>query len=390
MCRSEVALDREAQPDGQYKLQLLGEYRVFANSGGTLTNLRSNGNLALALLLTLAAIAPLFARDGSQAVPPLYGPAGVSPAAVRQGTLGSCYFHSTIAAIANQKPDALRGAIEDIGGGSYRVRFLDAQAETVELGDVMYARQNNFDNSDGLWVVVLLRGMAQRTMREMLVASIDATPLPKSARETATTIVKSSDQILLAYDRAIRSATSQDGTLNREILRNKLNQSVDALKIPFFISKPVIDFLDEQGFFEVLSNKVHQNGELFGAYRSVGQGGLPTRVMEAFYSPAHSVNLQTSEQARADLKVMQQQGLPMVAISADRLDGTIQLRVHSHGESQDWFVGNHAYTVLAYNMQTDMVTVRNPWADHPEPDGVFTISTSDFVSAYPILALANR
>jgi phenylalanyl-tRNA synthetase beta subunit len=110
----------------------------------------------------------------------------------------------------------------------------------------------------------------------------------------------------------------------------------------------------------------------------------------SFYSPAHSVNLQTSEQARADLKVMQQQGLPMVAISADRLDGTIQLRVHSHGESQDWFVGNHAYTVLAYNMQTDMVTVRNPWADHPEPDGVFTISTSDFVSAYPILALANR
>ncbi|MGD0547395.1 MAG: hypothetical protein ABR991_06145, partial [Terracidiphilus sp.] len=35
---------------------------------------------------------------------PLYGARGVSPQAVLQGTLGSCYFHASIAALAKVAP----------------------------------------------------------------------------------------------------------------------------------------------------------------------------------------------------------------------------------------------------------------------------------------------
>lgn len=337
---------------------------------------------AVALTATLAARA--------ESTPTLYGSAGVSPAAVIQGTLGSCYFHATIAAIAVHHSDLLRNAIEDQGGGVYRVSFRNAPPETIHLEDVLYARQNGFDNSDGLWVAVLLRGLGQRTVRESLEASFAVAQLPGPAKTIAQSLLRSNDALLLAYDRAIRATIQQDGSMSREELRNRLRQKISDLGVPGFLSDPVVSALDAAGFFETLSKKVQERGELFGAYRSVGQGGLPTAVLEAFYKPAESANLHSGSQARRVLSAAQQEHAPVVAIAIGNASESVKVRVHTKDGHQDWYVGNHAYTLEGYDPATDRATLRNPWGHTPSPGGVFTISMDDLAEAFPILAVPSR
>jgi hypothetical protein len=51
----------------------------------------------------------------AQTAPPLYGSKVISAEAVRQGGLGSCYFHASIAAEAHTSPDLVRQAIHQRG-----------------------------------------------------------------------------------------------------------------------------------------------------------------------------------------------------------------------------------------------------------------------------------
>lgn len=329
------------------------------------------------------------AQTRSAGAVPLYGPSGVSVQAVRQGSLGSCYFHSSIAAIAERNPNVLRSAVKDMGDGTYTVRFVDGRIETVQLDDAMFARRNKFDLSDGLWVTILLRGLAQSTMRESLLASINATALPASARATAAGLVRSNDSLLLAYDRAVRVAVYQDGTIDRDVLKTALNHQVQALGISVFFSRPVVDFLDAQGFFEALAKHVDQNGELYGAYRAVGQGGLVAKVLEAFDAPARDLPIHSREDARNYLRRVQQSATPAVATSGSTLDHAILARIRSREGGPDWWVPTHAYTVLSYDAGSDQVTLRNPWGTHPDPNGVFTVSLADFVAAYQSIDLVN-
>jgi len=309
--------------------------------------------------------------------PPLYGPNGVSPQAVRQGTLGSCYFHATIAAIASRNPDSLRGAIQT-DDGSYSVRFIDGHSENVQLDDAMFARTNHFDRSDGLWVTLLLRALAQSTMRDSLLASIAVPGIPPMPKQAAATLLRSNDMLLIAYDRAVRATISQDGTLDRGALKSSLSRQTQALMIPGFLSAPVIDLLDTTGFFDALSHRIQQNGELFGAYRAVGQGGLVGNVMAAFSGPAYTTPLHTADQARKYLQDMRQNGLVAVASTGDAQNDA------------NWYVASHAYTILNYDAGTDHVTLRKPWGDHPDPSGIFSLSVADFASAYAYIDLTKR
>lgn len=320
---------------------------------------------------------------------PLYGSAGVAPTAVVQGTLGSCFFHATVAAISVRHADLLRNSIADLGGGSYRVNFRNGPAETVQLEDILYARQNGFDRSDGLWVAVLLRGLGQRTVRESLIASFTASDLPAPARAMAESLLSANDALLLAYDRAIRASINQNGSISRVALKARLKEKTEALSIPGFLSSPVIDALDSAGFFETLSQKIQERGELFGAYRSVGNGGLPTAVIEAFYAPSHSVNLSSPGQTREHLRQDARNGTPLVAIALGGVGNDVLERVHTHNGKPDWYVSNHAYTVVSYDESTDRATLRNPWGHEPSPDGLFTISVDDLVKAFPVLAEAE-
>ena len=333
---------------------------------------------------------PGFGQAVSGVVPPLYASSGVSAEAVKQGQLGSCYFHASIAAIAHRHPDSLRLALHETGAGVYTVRFVDGGSETVQVEDAMFARNNRFDMSDGLWVSLLLRGLAQRTMRQSLVASLAASWLPASTKAGAEAILRSNDALLLAYDRAVRTTIYQDGRIDRDVLRTALNHQIQALQFPSLLSKPVLDFLDAQGFFETLARHIQANAELFGAYRAVGSGGVVMTVMTAFDAPAQNLPVRGPDELRALLSRMQQNGLPMVATSGPALDHSVLAQIRTREGGPDWWVPSHAYTVMSYNSGSGQVTMRNPWGRQPEPNGVFTLSIADFIAAFSYIDLPVR
>jgi hypothetical protein len=320
--------------------------------------------------------------------PPLYGPLGVTPGAVKQGQLGSCYFHAVIAAIANHDSALIKSTIRDPGDGTFIVHLPDGTTETVNLDDVMFGRQNHFDVSDGLWVIVLLRAFAQDTLRKALLSSIAATPLPASARASASQLVSSSDTLILAYDRAIRSVLYQDGTIDRDVLKTALTHQARNLGIPTIFSQPVLDFLDTQGFFTALAVQIKENGELFGAYRAVGQGGLPTRVMLAFGLHADSEPLTESGAGRALVEHVNDSGSAMIASTSGTLKPDLVAKINSRIEPP-WWVMNHAYTILSYDPTSDTVEIRNPWGRQPEPTGVFRLPMNDFLAGFSQIAYSR-
>jgi hypothetical protein len=249
---------------------------------------------AIALLITACGMA---AALSAQEAGTLYGPAGVSPEAIKQGVLGSCYFHASIAALAKVAPETLREAISGNPGGGYRVRFVEGPVEVVLPEDLAYGRAHSFDRSDGDWVLVLMRGYAQREVRQSLAKSIEqSTFIPAYVKPLATGWVAQSGMVLLAYDRAIRSVVNQEGIMNKAMFQQALARELSSLGVPAAEAGMLSGFLEEKGFFDGLTAVVQENGEVFGAYKSLGQGGIPVRVMEAFQGAAGAGPVANHEQ----------------------------------------------------------------------------------------------
>lgn len=339
--------------------------------------LKRGSRCGLAAFIVLLA-APCLARPTK--VPELFGPSGVRPQAVRQGSLGSCYFHSAIAAIAATNPESLKGAIETVKDGQWKVRFADGKSENIYLADVQYTRKSGFDRSDGLWVSILFRAYAQRTMREALLEAVAASEFPTIIKSTGASFVNNSDLVLAVYDRAVRSAVNQEGDIDRKLLRQNLDKEMAAVHISADTRKFLLHMLDSKGYFDALTAKVKNNGELFGAYRSVGQGGMPEEVLGAFTGKADGLDVDDSSELVPALTRAQQSHLAITAStrSAPKLAG-----------GKDWYIASHSYTILSFDSGQKTVTLRNPWGENPEPDGVFTIPLETFVAAYERIAYSE-
>ena len=329
---------------------------------------------AAVLLLAVLSTAGLAAAQAADAHS-LYGPDGVSPQAVRQGTLGSCYFHSSIAALAKAAPETLRGAISRNALGGYRVHFASGLDEVVFPDDIAYGRTHSFDRSDGDWVLVLMRGYAQRAVRQSLTTAIQRSDaIPAYAKPVALEWLNHSGLLLVAYDRAIRSVVSQDGMLDPATFKQALTSQLSARGIPSSEAAMLAGFLDDKGFFLRLSNTVRQDGEVFGAYKALGQGGLPVRVIEAFMGSAHALLVADHESAMKYLRLLHQGNMAMVAGSWDVAPAGLA--------DMNWWVGGHAYSVLDFDEAAQTVSMRNPWGAHPDPDGFFTIPLATFLEAF--------
>jgi len=334
-------------------------------------------------LFSIVVLVPA-ALCAGQAVSALYGAQGVSYAGVRQGGLGSCYFHASIAALARTYPDLLRGAIQQSGPETFVVSFATGAKEIVDLEDVQYAREHGFDHSDGLWVAVLLRGYGQATLRNALLASVAATSYPDTLKQLVTAMIQQNNLLLNAYDRAIRTTVEQSGSLNGTKLIETVDHEMSALGVPIMVRMQVNQFLGQQSFVETLAQQVQANGELFGAYRAIGQGGIVRRVLEAFGGKVSTVGFQADPQdLKPALRLIHSGKEP--AVAGSRPTGGAE----SPAGDMNWWVPSHAYTVLDYDESTDMVTLRNPWGDHPGQDGVFQLRTVDFIRNYEFMNLAS-
>jgi hypothetical protein len=145
----------------------------------------------------------------------------------------------------------------------------------------------------------------------------------------------------------------------------------------------VIKLLESGGFFDSIAELIKQNGEIFGAYRAVGQGGVAERVMQAMTGSVRFVNNDSEEQAGAALEQALQARRPVVACTG----GSLFYQQLAQGrplpaDTKSWYVNAHCYTALAYDRNGQTVTLRNPWARFPEPDGVFTLPLRTFVPAF--------
>jgi hypothetical protein len=320
------------------------------------------------------------ATMAAQKPEPLYGVSGVTAVAVRQGYLGSCYFHAALSALANANPDAIRNAIHQDEAGNYRVRFFEGAEETVYLDDVTFAETHKFDRSDGEWVRVLMRAYAQRLLRQSLSQSIEKSEnIPTMLKPAMHQALEGSDVVLQAYDRAIRSVISQNGAIDKGALKARLNEEARSLGVPLSTAGIVTGFLDEKGVFEEVAETIKQNGELFGAYRSFGQGGIPSRVFQAFVGAGHTDFPSHRDRILTALQRLKSGGVAMVAdsIAAEPAD------------SHTWWIGEHAYTVLGFDDATQTVTLRNPWGEHPDPDGVFRLPFAVFLQDFNIYSLST-
>jgi len=306
----------------------------------------------------------------------LYGAHGISPQSVRQGQLGSCYFHATISALAKTAPGTLRSAIHRNPKGGYKVHFFSGPDEAVYSNDVEYGRTHGYDRSEGTWVAVLMRAYAQRALRKSLVEAIQKSDvIPVFIQPMAISWLDGSDMLLVAYDRAIRSVVSQDGTMDQYALKQNLATELHTEGIPSAEAQALVGFLDEKGFFAVLAQTVRENGEVFGAYKSLGQGGIPVRVMEAFLGKANAGLTYDSQQTMEQLRRFRAGGVAMVA-------GTKGTAPNQQIASANWWVASHCYTLMSYDESAQTVTLRNPWGGHPGPDGTFTLPLSVYIDGY--------
>ncbi|MFZ0394540.1 MAG: hypothetical protein WCF17_16205 [Terracidiphilus sp.] len=336
-----------------------------------------------ASFLLCACLAMAVPARAQKAPGPLYGSSGISSSAVRQGGLGSCFFHASIAALARTNPGLLRDAIQQTAPDLFQVTFATGAKETVDLEDVLYAREHGYDHSDGLWVAVLLRGYGQATLRNALLSSVAATTYPDSIKQLAASLIQQNDLLLNAYDRAIRATVSQSGDLDGAHMLAALNTEMTGLGVPVLVRMQVNQFLSEQAFLTTLGEQIRANGELFGVYRSVGQGGFVRRVLEAFGGKVTTVGFQSNlDGAKPALRLVHAGKTPGVATTRDSRPA------ESPASDSAWWVASHAFTVLDYDETSDNVTLRNPWGDHPGTDGIFELSYTDFVRDYDFMDVA--
>jgi hypothetical protein len=337
-------------------------------------------SIRVAILLLLLPVASGLAHGETE----LYGEHGVTPQAVRQGSQGSCYFYASIAALAGSQPDSLRRLIRISGDGNQSVYFADGKSEQIHDEDVQFARDSGFDLSEGTWVAVLFRGYAQRTLRESLIHSLHASSLPPQIKSLTAGIISNSDLVLLAYDRAIRSQVDQTGNISRDGLKDQLRKELASVPLLSMWKESAIDWMDSSGFFDSLVEQVKANGELFGAYRAVGSGGLPERVLSTFAGDAHSYQVKQHDETAAAISRALQKHQAVVAWTGTSLADALKEKMQAPAgdDSSDWYTPAHAYTVMSLDSAAGTVTLRNPWGDHPAPSGEFTLPWETFVSAY--------
>jgi hypothetical protein len=331
-----------------------------------------------ALIGGLLLVLPLVAADSE-----LYGPNGVRPEGVRQGKLGSCYFHAVIAAVAQSNPGSFERMIRANPDGTYTVQFADGVKENAYPDDIRYSRDTGYDLSEGLWVAVVFRAYAQRVLRAALVQAIDKSDLYPLVKPYVRDFVASNDPILLAYDRAIRSEVDQYGNVDREQLEANLKEQMKPLGVPDDMKASVIKLLDSGGFFGTMVTMVRQNGEIFGAYRAVGQGGIAERVMLTLAGSVGTLKNESASDVGSVLQQLVSSHRPIVACTA----GSQFYQQVAAGQAlpagvENWYVNAHCYTVLGYDGGAGNVTLRNPWARQPDPDGIFSLPLGTFLPAY--------
>lgn len=314
---------------------------------------------------------------------PLYDGGAIKAESVRQGKLGSCYFHSVMAALAQSNPEMVRKMIEVNPDKTFTVRFGDGRKEIAYPVDISYSRDSGYDLSSSLWVAVLFRAYAQRVLRESLAAAVEKSDLFSMVKHYAEQLIDSNDSVLIAYDRAIRQVVDQQGNIDPTKLATSLKEQMKDSAIPDEMKDSMVKILEAGGFLASVESTIKQNGELFGAYRAVGQGGMPGRVMAAFAGSNAVIENESEGEAASALSQGMRAHAPMVACTGgSRYHQILAAHQTLPASAGPWYIDGHCYTILNFDRQEQVVTLRNPWGDQPYPDGILKLPMASFVPGF--------
>ena len=83
--------------------------------------------------------------------------ASITPDAIKQGTIGDCYFEAAVASVAHRNPQSIRDMIHDNCDGTYTVTFPGAPAEPATVTSPTEAERGLYNNGSpaGTWASVL-------------------------------------------------------------------------------------------------------------------------------------------------------------------------------------------------------------------------------------------
>jgi len=156
-----------------------------------------------------------------------------------------------------------------------------------------------------------------------------------------------------------------------------------ALSIPDSMKDSMLKLLDSEGFLASMETSIKQNGELFGAYRAVGQGGIAGRVMEVFAGSKSLTENESDREAASVLSRRTRTHAPMVACTGGSRYHEMRAQHQPLPASAGpWYIDSHCYTVMGYDAGGQAVTLRNPWGDQPYPDGILRLPLSSFVPGF--------
>jgi hypothetical protein len=158
------------------------------------------------------------------------------------------------------------------------------------------------------------------------------------------------------------------------------------IPIPDTYKDSVLQTLASSGVFDVVAQAVKQNGELFGAYRAIGHGGIPGRVMQTLLAKDPlGAKIKSASQVAELLSQVSPAKQPIVVGTSPLSLKDLEAQQSVPDDAKNWYVEGHAYTVLSYDLQAQTITLRNPWGEHPAPDGVFTIPLTTFANSFEMI-----
>ncbi len=81
----------------------------------------------------------------------------INPDAIKQGSIGNCYFLASLAAVAKSNPESIKNMIKDNGDGTYTVTFPGAKDEPITVKAPTQAEQGlyNHGSPNGTWASVM-------------------------------------------------------------------------------------------------------------------------------------------------------------------------------------------------------------------------------------------
>ena len=87
----------------------------------------------------------------------------INPEAISQGSIGDCYFVSSLASLAKSNPQVIKDSIKDNGNGTYTVTFPGAKDEPITINAPTEAEQATYNSATehGTWASVMEKAYGQ-------------------------------------------------------------------------------------------------------------------------------------------------------------------------------------------------------------------------------------